>query len=311
MAEYLLSYILTTYNKFEYLKITLPLILENVREGEEVVVADGGSTDGTVEYLEDLFRRGLINQFVSGKDSGEAHGFNKGILMAKGEFIKPISDDDLFDLDPIRQCVSSMKKDGSIDLMGTGGIYCEFSQEVIARSSLASDEQIVRQHFLDKGPFFISGLGVIFRRSSVAKMGLYSVIDKRVDEEFWLRNSANPFVKIAYAKVNGYCWVPNSNSISYSKGLQRRIMAESYWLPYYYANRLNDQFYQRPVLNLVKLNWRWFLRFRNTFLKRKQEGAEDFVVKALPGGALEKIYEQAHAALKNSNKDGVCTIISS
>ena len=43
--QYTLSYVLTTFNKLDYLKITLPLLIEARKPDEEIVVVDGGSTD--------------------------------------------------------------------------------------------------------------------------------------------------------------------------------------------------------------------------------------------------------------------------
>jgi glycosyltransferase involved in cell wall biosynthesis len=80
-----LSYVLTTFNKLEYLKVSLPNLLDNLKDDEEIVITDGGSSDGTSEYLEDLHSRGLIHQYVSEPDIGQAHGINKAILMATGD----------------------------------------------------------------------------------------------------------------------------------------------------------------------------------------------------------------------------------
>ncbi|WP_460620260.1 glycosyltransferase, partial [Hymenobacter qilianensis] len=57
---YALSYILTTYNKLPYLKQVLERLMAARQEDEEIVVADGGSKDGTVEYLQGLYAAGRI-----------------------------------------------------------------------------------------------------------------------------------------------------------------------------------------------------------------------------------------------------------
>ena len=91
-----LSYVLTTYNKLSYLKVTVPQLLAACDEDDEIVVYDGGSTDGTREYFQKLFEEGKIHQFKSEKDFGEANGYNKAMLAAKGKIIKIISDDDAY-----------------------------------------------------------------------------------------------------------------------------------------------------------------------------------------------------------------------
>src|SRR4051812_35110446 len=100
---YNLSYVLTNYNKILYLKEVMNKLLENRKEDEEIVIADGGSTDGCAEYLEELYRKGHIQQYVSERDYGESHGLNKAILMAKGKAIKIITSDDVFHYPAIEQ----------------------------------------------------------------------------------------------------------------------------------------------------------------------------------------------------------------
>jgi len=60
----------------------------------EHVVCDGASTDGTVALLE--ARSGV--RWTSEPDSGQSEGFNKGVAMAKGEWICWLNADD--ELDP-------------------------------------------------------------------------------------------------------------------------------------------------------------------------------------------------------------------
>ena len=74
----------------------LPAALESVRSqdypGVEMVVVDGGSTDGTVEYLEGLQWPGL--RWVSEPDKGLSDAVNKGVAMATGDVVGWLNADD-------------------------------------------------------------------------------------------------------------------------------------------------------------------------------------------------------------------------
>ena len=96
MSTVNLSWIITTRNKLAFLKEVLHRLLSDLHEDEEIIVVDGASTDGTVEYLTELHRQGLIHHFLSEPDHGEAEGFNKGMLLANGRLIKILTDDDAF-----------------------------------------------------------------------------------------------------------------------------------------------------------------------------------------------------------------------
>ena len=104
MEETLISYVLTTRNKFFYLEKVLDAFFDTKRSNEEIIVADGGSDDGSVEYLKNLQERGKIDLLIEGPDKGQAHGTNRAMLQARGKFVKFLLDDDIFDFSLIRRC---------------------------------------------------------------------------------------------------------------------------------------------------------------------------------------------------------------
>ncbi len=80
-----LSIITVTYNALNELPATLNSIrcLQNM--SVEYIVVDGGSTDGTLEYLQTQHE--LPIHWISEKDKGIYDAMNKGLRMAKGEFV--------------------------------------------------------------------------------------------------------------------------------------------------------------------------------------------------------------------------------
>src|ERR1700733_655283 len=112
-----LSYIFATRNHLAFLKITLEILLQELQSDEEIVVVNGNSTDGTKEYLQQLFEAGKIHQFISEPDRNQAHAWNKAILLAKGVIIKKIIDDDVFSYKAIRECKNYMLLNSAIDVM--------------------------------------------------------------------------------------------------------------------------------------------------------------------------------------------------
>ena len=71
------------YNNLHGLKRTIPSVLSQTYDDFEYIVVDGGSTDGSKEYIES--QKG-ISQWVSEKDKGIYNAMNKGISMAHGEY---------------------------------------------------------------------------------------------------------------------------------------------------------------------------------------------------------------------------------
>ncbi len=90
-----LSVIIPTLNRRPYLERCLQSVLADIDQGRvaaEIVVIDGGSTDGTVELLQRLNDR--IGYWVSEKDSGVSEAARKGVEASVGEVLHLFAADD-------------------------------------------------------------------------------------------------------------------------------------------------------------------------------------------------------------------------
>jgi len=195
-----LTYIIATYNRLPFLKITLQKLIDEVQPDEEIVVVDGNSTDGSKEYLQTLFEAGKIHQFVSEPDKNQAHAWNKVMLMANGTIIKKVIDDDVFCYPAIRECKNYMLQNPGVDVMISNDL----------RSSLHDHKNIQKLSRLaqfekwNKGitpSFTFSDVNMLIRRSSLACIGLYNTAYVMMDWEYSLRIS---YLKANIAYYSGY-----------------------------------------------------------------------------------------------------------
>lgn len=86
-----ISICIPTYNRLSYLKRLLDSIFNGFSDYlHEIIVVDGGSTDGTLEYLRSLDNVILIEQ---GELTGSVKAFNASFKIAKYEYIFWPSDD--------------------------------------------------------------------------------------------------------------------------------------------------------------------------------------------------------------------------
>lgn len=84
-----LTIVTINYNNVSGLKKTMESVLNQTSNEFEYIIVDGGSTDGSVDYLiaqNSEFRTQNFS-FISEKDKGIYNAMNKGIRMAKGEYI--------------------------------------------------------------------------------------------------------------------------------------------------------------------------------------------------------------------------------
>ena len=98
----MLSIITINYNNINGLQNTLKSVFCQSRHDFEWIVIDGGSTDGSKELLEKYTNR--INYWVSEPDHGIYEAMNKGIKVAKGDYLQFLNSGDcLADKDIIKQ----------------------------------------------------------------------------------------------------------------------------------------------------------------------------------------------------------------
>lgn len=107
----IVSIITVNYNNLSGLRKTLQSVISQSRKYYEWIVIDGGSTDGSKELLEEYSDR--IDYWVSEKDHGIYEAMNKGIKVAKGDYLQFLnSGDSLADTDIIKRfCERSCSED--------------------------------------------------------------------------------------------------------------------------------------------------------------------------------------------------------
>jgi glycosyltransferase involved in cell wall biosynthesis len=246
---------MTTYNKLSFLKITLPYLIDACKEDEEIVIVDGGSNDGTVDYLKELYQQKKIHQFISEKDFGEAHGTNKAILMAKGELLKIITDDDVFDFDVINLCKKQMSSDESIDVIGTEGIAVTVGSEHHTKTQYALKIVKWKNH---KENCWFSGLSLMIRKSSIPFLGLFHTGFKMIDFEYIARLS---LIRPNLSFFSGYSYTTIVNPSSNSFKMYNLLLSEQ--------KKINEFYLSKGKINKNILKHRIYNALNNTLIYLK------------------------------------------
>ncbi|WKZ25994.1 MAG: glycosyltransferase family 2 protein [bacterium] len=98
----LISIIIPSYNKVKYIEKTLRSIVTQKNVRVEVIIQDGGSTDGTLDIIKKYAKKyPKLIKFVSKKDDGQLDAINKGLKKAKGEIVTFINADDVYEKDAL------------------------------------------------------------------------------------------------------------------------------------------------------------------------------------------------------------------
>lgn len=90
-----ISIVTPSFNGLRFLDAAAQSILSQTGDFElEWIVVDGGSTDGTVDYL-----RGLADprvRWISEPDRGQSDAINKGLALATGDVVAWLNTDDVY-----------------------------------------------------------------------------------------------------------------------------------------------------------------------------------------------------------------------
>ena len=163
----LISIIIPTYQRCSKLKIALESVLSQTYENFEILIIDDGSKDGTKEMVHSFKDDRIIYSWQN--NSGcPANPRNKGIKVARGEWVAFLDSDDWWTFDKLKNCMyynnnhvdfiyhdvkivsknhyifkrktiktGQLKKPVLIDLLLNGNIICN-SSVVVRRNLLIS-----------------------------------------------------------------------------------------------------------------------------------------------------------------------------
>jgi hypothetical protein len=88
-----LSILIVAWNSSEELTRTLPALLPELGDGDELIVVDNDSSDGTAELVEGLDSRARVRVIRAGGNLGFAAGCNAGAAEASGELLVILNPD--------------------------------------------------------------------------------------------------------------------------------------------------------------------------------------------------------------------------
>lgn len=109
-----ISIITVVYNGRAYLKDCIESIIDQSYKNIEYIIIDGGSTDGTLNIIEEY--SWYAKHFISEKDNGLYDAINKGIGLASGEVVGILNADDMLAAnDVIEKIANSFAKDASLE----------------------------------------------------------------------------------------------------------------------------------------------------------------------------------------------------
>jgi glycosyltransferase involved in cell wall biosynthesis len=117
----MISVIITTYNRLNFLKTAIKSVLSQSYKDYELIVVDDGSNDGTEEYIKKHHQNHI--KFIYQNNSGISSARNTGLKYAKGTYIAFLDADDQWKKNKLQIQYNEIIKNPNIALNYTDEIW--------------------------------------------------------------------------------------------------------------------------------------------------------------------------------------------
>lgn len=189
------SIIVATYRRKEALKKALQSLITQTYSNFEIIVVDDNADVEWNTEIDNIVNSMKISDnveiiYIQNKNNkGSAETRNIGIMVATGEYVTFLDDDDIYLPDKLRKQVEHMSKEGADFSLTDLWLYDEKDKliEKRVRDYIKdfSSESLMRYHLM----YHMTGTDVMmFKKKYLIDIGLFSLIN--VGDEFYLMQKA-------------------------------------------------------------------------------------------------------------------------
>jgi glycosyltransferase involved in cell wall biosynthesis len=245
------SVVMPAYNHESFVARALDSVLAQTYGTLEVIVVDDGSRDATGDVLDDYARRCTTHPLtvVHQQNAGAHEAINRGLALARGQFVALINSDDLYATTRIQHCLNAMtQRDASFAFSATS--FVNEAGAVIGDddSYVAGLRDIVARGFQALHPVYalisrniaISSGNFVFRRELLEATGGFCALPVCHDWDFIL--TASYHTALAMVDQPLYIYRVHGANTFADRGLSTRLEIEQL------LSRFFRDIYRHPLL---------------------------------------------------------------
>lgn len=182
-----LSVIIPVYNTQEYLERCVNGVIANKGINMEIILVDDGSTDASPSLCDNYSFKYDFIKAIHISNSGPATAKNRGLEIARGEYVAMIDSDDEPKHDMFERMINAAKKNDA-DIVCCN--YLERYDDGSTRTFNYTNETTVLdhyhgvEHFLMKKKIYTQCWTKIYRRGMIEQFGVRNVEGLKTDEDF-------------------------------------------------------------------------------------------------------------------------------
>lgn len=195
----------------------LPLCHASVMDQEGVkcehIVVDGGSTDGTVEWLKNS--KDIV--WISEPDKGLYDALNKGIKIARGKLILHLNSDEQLLENSVRKVVKIFDNNPEIDMVyGSAIVIDKCGNILIFRKAYP-----LRIPYIFSSHLYIFTAAIFWRREWFKKAGYFDTDYKVISDTLFVIRSLEMGCRTKMIKEYISAFMLRGNNLSVSKDAER------------------------------------------------------------------------------------------
>jgi glycosyltransferase involved in cell wall biosynthesis len=234
-----ITVLMSVYNDERYLKKSVDTILNQTFTDFEFIIINDGSTDSTLDILK-MYSDPRIRIITNAEQIGLSKSLNKGLLLAKGEYIARQDGNDISSSKRLKKQFDFLEARPDLGLVGTWSYIIDAENRIIDKHAVFTEHNAIVTMLLTENQFVHSS--VMFRKDCIDKLGGYNEeLRYAQDYDMWLRTSE--YFKLANIGEFLHYWRYVKQGISSDKREEQKR----------YAFLIRDKFLQRVV---KKKEWR-------------------------------------------------------
>ncbi|HSA06013.1 MAG TPA: glycosyltransferase [Candidatus Gastranaerophilales bacterium] len=186
-----ISVLMPVYNGAKYLKEAIDSILAQSFKDFEFLIINDASTDNSAEIIKS-YSDNRINFLNNEKNIGLAASLNKGLDIAKGEYIARMDQDDISLPQRLQKQIEFMNKNPEIDICGS---WIKFFGEMNFVAKYAQSHKQIVSNMFTSSPF--AHPSVIIKKERFDQHNLRYNPDLKTAEDYELWTRASKYLKFA------------------------------------------------------------------------------------------------------------------
>lgn len=218
-----ITIIVPIYNQAKYLKKCLDSLIIQEPKNIEFLLINDGSTDNSLSIMKEYAIKDHRFRIYSQENKGVAAARQKGLDIAKGQWISWVDPDDWIEPDTFNVILSKINNTNSDIVRFGGNIYDYNSEKFILKESiginaLLSKEAIERWGLYDSYIYMEAGLHLLCIRNDFIKRNNIRFSNSRIGEDYcftflcYIMSSS-----ITYMQDKLYNYVRYDNSLIHKK----------------------------------------------------------------------------------------------